>query len=710
MIPPMLQANPQLDRWVRFEPDGSVRVAFGRMEYGQGVGTSLAQMAADELDVPFERVRVAAAATGEIPDEGLTVGSLSTEMSGPAIRTACAEVRALFVAAAAERLGVPAAELAIRDGAVMRGGSATGLDYWALAGSVDLARPATGEAPLKTVDEMRLIGRELARLDLPPKVFGAAFLHDLDLPGMRHARTLRQPGPKARLESLDRDLIHRVAGADVDILQEGAFVAVIAPTEAQAARALAAAQRAARWADAEALDPALGEAAALKTLPHEDHAAGAPAPEASNRRRIRATYAKPYVAHGSMGPSAGVAQFEDGRLTIWTHNQGVYPLRAMAARVTGLPAEAIEVIHAQGPGCYGHNGADDPPIEAAVIAVRRPGAPIRVQWPREDEFAWEPVGAAMLMELSAELDPSGQLVDYTAEVWSASHTRARGSALVETALPGLTAPKPILARTLPDGSRFSGGLLNAIPSYDIAASRTLEHLVEPPPVRTSSLRGLGGPPNTWAGESFVDELAEAAGRDPLAYRLDMLADRRGRAVLEKLAEMCGWARRGEAGTGRGLGLAYDRHRLRAAYCAVAAEVEVEREVRLVRLWCACDAGLIVNPDGARNQLEGGMVMAASWTLKEAVTLGGAGVASTTWGDYPILRFSEVPPIEIELLNVRDPRPFGVGEVSQGPCMGAISNAVAHALGARLRALPLTRERIAEALLAESERSSPIPDS
>jgi CO/xanthine dehydrogenase Mo-binding subunit len=304
----------------------------------------------------------------------------------------------------------------------------------------------------------------------------------------------------------------------------------------------------------------------------------------------------------------------------------------------------------------------------------------------------------MLMELTAELDPSGRLVDYTAEIWNTPHTGARGSAVAESALAGYVAPPKPPQRLMPDGSRFSGGLLNATPSYDIAATRTLEHVIETP-IRTSSLRSIGGAANTFAAESFIDELAEAVGQDPLAYRLAMLSDIRGRAVLVRLAEMCGWAERGEGGTGRGLGLAYDRHRGRGAMVACAADVEVDTEVRLKRLWCVCDGGLIINPDGAKNQIEGGMIMAASWALKEQVKLGGAGIVSTTWDDYPILRFDEVPPVEIDLLNTRDPKPFGLGEVSQGPVMAAIGNAVAHALGARIRDLPLTREKIAAALLA-----------
>jgi len=700
MIPATLQANPELDRWVRFDTLGLARVAFGKVEYGQGTLTALAQIAAEELDLPLSMIEVVNAATGAVPDEGMTVGSMSVESSGASVRTACAEVRALFVAKAAERLDCPPEEIDVRDGVFLVNGLPCGEDYWTLAPHVDLARPATGQARWKSADQHRIVGSSQPRLDLPAKLFGEAFLHDIRLPGMVHARVLRQPGPKASLAGLDEAAVRAAAGGEVEILRDGAFVAFIALREQVAARALAAAESHAAWEGARDLSPALTEPPSLKTLPHTDHPAGAEPAEGSNRRRHTATYGKPYIAHGSMGPSCGLAQFKDGKLTVWTHGQGVYPLRQMLARISGLDPGRIEVVHAQGPGCYGHNGADDAAVDAAVIALRRPGAPVRVQWRREDEFGWSPVGTAMHIELAAELDPSGRLVDYTAEIWSGPHV-GRGRSLAELALPkDPDAPPPPPPQQPPPGApRFSGGILNAIPSYDIPASRTLEHLVVPTPVRTSSLRGLGGPVNTFAGESFIDELAEISGQDPLAYRLSMIVDPRGRAVVEPVARMADWSRRWAPGAGRGLGLAYDRHRDRAGYCAAVAEVEVESEVKLVKLWCCADAGLIVNPDGARNQIEGGMIMAASWVLKEQVRLGGAGIATTAWDDYPILRFSEVPPVEIELINTKDPRPFGIGELSQGPAMGAISNAVAHALGTRVRELPFTREKIAQALLA-----------
>jgi CO/xanthine dehydrogenase Mo-binding subunit len=399
-----------------------------------------------------------------------------------------------------------------------------------------------------------------------------------------------------------------------------------------------------------------------------------------------------------MGPSCGVAQFQDGGLTVWTHAQGVYPLRMLLARVCGLAPDRIKVIHAQNAGNYGHNGSDDAAIDAAVIAMRRPGSPVRVLWRREDEFGHEPLGTAMHIELAAELDAAGRLVDYTADIWSGSHTGGRGAPLDEGAL-GLPPPPPMTPPVGPGGVRFSGGILNATPSYDIPTKRYTEHLVSPGPVRTSSLRGLGGPVNTYAGECFVDELAEIAGEDPLAYRLAMISDPRAHHVIERVAEMSKWSSRGLAGSGQGLGMAYCRYRDRGAYIAVVAALGVDTEVRLQKLWCAADCGQVINPDGAKNQLEGGMIMGASWTLKEQVRLGGRGVLSTTWDDYPILRFDEVPEVEIDLVMAQDQRSTGAGEVSVGPAMAAIANAVAHALGQRIRDLPLTRERIARALLA-----------
>ncbi|HEY1425482.1 MAG TPA: molybdopterin cofactor-binding domain-containing protein [Caulobacteraceae bacterium] len=698
-IPASLAANPRLDRWVGFEQPGLVRVAFGKVEYGQGAMTGLAQIAAEELDVGLDRLDVVNPETDLSPDEGLTVGSMSTESSGASVRFACAEVRALFIAAAARKLGCAPEALDVEDGIFLADGEPSGLDYWTLASEVDLTVAPTGEAAPKPPERHRIVGRRADRLDLPPKVFGAAYLHDLSQPGMLHARVLRQPGFRARLASLDEAAIrHAAGGAAVDILREANFVAILCESEAAADAAIGAAEQSVSWDDARDLAPALSETASLKELPAQSFPSAEPPPEPSNRRRLTAGYSRPYIAHGSMGPSCGLAVFNAGLLTVWTHAQGVYPLRMLLARVCGLEPANIKVIHTQGAGTYGHNGSDDAAMDAAVIAVRRPGKPIRVLWRREDEFGHEPVGTAMHVELTAELDAGGKIADYAAEIWSGSHTGGRGRCLAETAL-GLPAPPPAPPPNLPPGVRFSGGILNAIPSYDIPARRVTEHMVQAP-VRTSSLRGLGGPVNTYANECFIDELAELAGQDPVAFRLAQISDPRALTVVKRTAKMCGWAKRGPAGTGRGLGFAYCRYRDRGAYVAAAVALTVETEVRLDHMWCVTDCGQVINPDGAKNQLEGGLIMAASWALKEQVRLAGQGIATITWDDYPILRFDEVPPVDVELvMDQQDQRSSGTGEVSLGPALAAIGNAVAHALGARLRDLPFTRERIARALLA-----------
>jgi CO/xanthine dehydrogenase Mo-binding subunit len=697
-LPPSLAANPRLDRWVGFETPGKVRVCVGKVEYGQGALTGLAQIAAEELDIGLGRLDLVNPETDRSPDEGLTVGSMSTETSGAAVRAACAEVRALFTAAAARRLGCQPERLEIDDGAFLRDGEPSGFDYWALAADVDLATPPTGAARPKPPERHRIVGRDIARLDLPAKIFGAAYLHDLAPAGMLHARVLRQPGFRARLASLDEAAIRHAAGPGVEILREQQFVAFLSESEAAVVAALGAAEQTARWDGARDLSPTLSEAASLKDLPCQSFPSPEPAPGPSNRRRHTAGYSRPYIAHGSMGPSCGLAVFDGDELTVWTHAQGVYPLRMLLARVCALAPAKIKVVHAQGAGTYGHNGSDDAAIDAAVIAIRRPGRPIRVLWRREDEFGHEPLGTAMHIELAAELDAGGRIADYATEIWSGSHTGGRGRCLAETALELPPAPPPAAPPNLPPGARFSGGILNAVPSYDIAAKRVTEHVVQAP-VRTSSLRGLGGPVNTYANECFIDELAELAGQDPVAFRLAQVSDPRARVVIERTAEMAGWADRGAVGTGRGLGFAYCRYRDRGAYVAVAVALTVDTEVRLDRMWCVTDCGQVINPDACRNQLEGGMIMAASWALKEQVRLAGAGVVSTTWDDYPILRFDEVPPVDVELIMAQDQRSVGTGEVSLGPALAAIGNAVAHALGARLRDLPYTRDRIARALLA-----------
>jgi len=698
VLPTSLVDNPRLDRWIHFNPDRTVRIATGKVEIGQGVVTALGQIAADELDVPLERIAVLSGSTDHGPDEMYTTSSLSIEMSGGSIRLVCAEVRAKALDRAALRLNCSPDDLSVVDGQFLQNGAATGQDYWTVAGEIDLSQPVTGSAPPKKADAYKIVGRSVPRLDLPAKVSGAAFVHDVLPASVLHARTLRQPNPGATLTSFDEAAIRRAAKGELQIVREANFVAFVSPVESVAQAAAAAAPAHARWDKLRELTAAHQEAAWLKGQPAEDRHIGAPMRTDKPRNLAQITVSRPYVAHASMGPSCALAEFRDGHLTVRSHGQGMHPLRKNLAAALGLPIEAITATHIQGPGCYGHNGADDAALDAALVAMRIPGRCIRLQWRREEEFAFEPVGPAMLVTLHVDLDARGRPADWTTEIWSATHVQRPGSGsgflLATEALPN---PPPEVQPTDPTEARGGGGTRNAVPLYDVPAHRIVHHLVQRAPVRTSALRGLGALPNVYAIESLMDDLAARAGEDPVAYRLSILSEPRARRLVERVAELADWTSRGAGGSGKGLGMAFARYKNRAAYAAVAASVTVDETVRVDRVWCVADAGLVVNPDGARNQLEGGIIQALSWTLKEQVRFDDHGIASVDWDGYPILRFSEVPELHAELVDGAGNPSVGVGECSVGPTAAAVGNAVAHALGVRIHDMPLTRERILKAL-------------
>jgi CO/xanthine dehydrogenase Mo-binding subunit len=699
-LPQSLTDNPRLDRWVGFKSDRTVRIATGKVELGQGVLTALVQIAAEELDVPPARIRLVSGVTAQSPNEGFTAGSRSIEESGGSIRLVCAEVRGLFLDHIAGVLDCPRAELAIQDGAVLRNGVPTGFDYWSLNEKIDLARPATGTAPVKRPAEFRVIGGNLARVDLPAKITGEAFVHDMAPAGVKHARVVRQPRRGAQLKSIDEAAIRRATQGRVELVRDGDFLAVVVDDETIATQAIDVVRRNCVWDGGVAIPPDAGEPASLMAQPTKDRVieSGA-APSGTAARTLEATYSRPFIAHASLAPSCALAQFADGRLTVWSHAQGVYQLRNSIARTLGLAPDDVTVLHRQGAGCYGHNGADDVALDAALIAQRMPGRTVRVQWSREDELSAAPFGSAMTVRMHATLDARGRPLEWTHELWSAVHGQRPGMAgninlLAAAALPN--APPPPEPVDVPDAGG-GGGTRNSATLYDFPRQRVVHHLVTQMPVRTSSLRTLGGFANVFAAESFMDEIADAAGEDPVSYRLSLMSEPRARRVIETAARMCGWSGRGERGSGTARGLGFARYKNKAGYAAVVAEVEVDEAVRVKQIWCAVDGGLIISPDGARNQIEGGAIQATSWTLKEAVRFDDGRVASNTWDDYPILRFSEVPAVAIELIDASDQPPLGLGEVVHGPTAAAIGNAVAHALGARIRDLPLTRERIMAAV-------------
>jgi CO/xanthine dehydrogenase Mo-binding subunit len=422
----------------------------------------------------------------------------------------------------------------------------------------------------------------------------------------------------------------------------------------------------------------------------------APESPAAAARTLRARYSRPYLAHASIGPSCALAQWSGDALHVWSHSQGVYNLRADLAVALGLEPERIVVAHAEGAGCYGHNGADDVALDAALLARAAGGRPVRLVWTRTDELAWAPFGPAMAIELEAEVDEAGEVVAWRHDLWSNGHSTRPGRAATPTLLAATHLERPFerllaINPPLPAG----GADRNSVPLYDFPARRIVNHRLLAMPLRTSALRSLGAFANVFAIESFVDELARARDEDPVAWRLRHLSDPRARAVVEAAARRAGWSQR-QRREAWGHGIGFAKYKNLGAYCAVVAEIEAEREIRVRRLVAAVDVGLVINPDGVANQIEGGAIQATSWTLKEAVRFDRVRVTSSTWEDYPILKFSEVPAVEVEIVSRRDAPSVGAGEAAQGPTAAAITNAVYDALGARVRDLPITPERIAAA--------------
>jgi nicotinate dehydrogenase subunit B len=701
-LPGSLQANRRLDGWLRVNADGTVTAFTGKVELGQGLLTALVQIVADELDVAPRRVEIVSGDTARSPNEGITSGSLSIEQAGTALRYASAEVRHLLLAAAAEKLSVPAAELRVEDGALTSPGGARAT-YWELTDGVALAREATAAVAPKAAAAHRVIGTSMRRRDLPAKVTGgAAYVQDLRLPGMVFGRVVRPPSPRARLRALDEARARGMPGV-VALVRDGSFLGVAAAREEQAIAAAEALRAAATWderADLPPPGPALF--AWLRRAPSQEDVVRDQADAAAPAVKVlSATYTRPYQAHASIGPSCAVAQWTGGKLRVWSHSQGVFNLRSELAKVLRVAPGDVQVVHREGSGCYGHNGADDVALDAALVARAAGGRPVKLQWMRDDEFAWEPYGSAMAIDLRAGLAADGRVVEWRNELWSHTHTTRPGESQGANLLAAwylADALEPGPPRNIPQPS--GGGDRNAIPLYAFPRQRVVNHLVTEMPLRVSALRTLGAYANVFAMESFMDELAAAAAADPLDFRLRHLADQRARSVLEAVAAKAGWRGIGAGGGGRGRGVGFARYKNHAAYVAIVADVDVDRAsgaVRVARAWAAADAGLVVNPDGLANQIEGGVLQAASWTLREAVAFDRERIRTRSWADYPILRMTEVPAVEVTILDRPDEPPVGVGEAALGPTAAAIGNAVANATGRRLRDLPLTPERVKSAL-------------
>jgi CO/xanthine dehydrogenase Mo-binding subunit len=705
-----LKTNPLLAQWLRFEVDGTVTVFTGKAELGQGIGHALKLMAAHELAVPVSSIHIEAANTQHSPDEGMTSGSLSVQDSGMAIRQACAHAAQLLKTHAC-------------------------VSYAELRSHIDEQLPVDVTVPVKRTALTLADGRD----DIKALVQGEPiFLHDLGInvdltpiENLLHGRMVRGPGLRCEL------LTESWAGA-VDSLPEGvqafcdgSLVGVVAPTEELAEKAASKLQRLLKW-DVDALpDCREGGADLLAVAPAMDsqvfHEAGQLQEASTGAKVYEAVYFRPALHHGSMGPSVALAVWESAEansgLKVWSHTQGIFPLRKDLALAFGVDANQIEVQHVRGAGCYGHNGADDVAYDAAWLARHVPGQCVRVQWTREEEMQQSPLAPAMRVKLRATVQASAktasmhaakdggsvQLLTWQHDVWSQGHSSRPGRAATPAFKDSWqTAQKfPVLEPINVAAAAGAGAERNAIPPYSSQHVKVNAHRLLGLPFRTSALRSLGAHANVFACESFMDEIADDQALDPVAFRLSKLEDPRAKAVVQTAADQVNWVERRQSlahKEGWGLGIAYARYKSKGAYCAVVAEVEVTHQVNVRRLWVVADIGEIIHADGAISQLEGGAIQSTSWALKEQAHWDAHHITSTHWDAYPILRFSEVPAVQVHLMpgDSQNPQslhpPLGAGEATQGPTTAAIANAVFHAVGVRVRQLPLTPDNLAKAAL------------
>jgi nicotinate dehydrogenase subunit B len=688
----------QLDSWLIIHKDGMVTVMTGKVELGTGVSTSLRQIVADELDYPFEKIIWIQGDTANTVDQAPTFGSQTIKRGGGQLRQAAAEAKATLLSLASNRLGVPVEALTTAQGVISANGNAKKkVTYVDLLGGLSFNREVTGKVKPKSPSDYKWVGKSVPRVDIPTKVSGEhIYLQNFRLPGMLHGRVVRPSSVGAKLTRIDEDSIKDVPGL-VKTVAKGNFVGVVCEREEHTIRA--ARELKVTWQQAQAL-PAMSELSdLLRKIPSEDRSPAnigdVDAAFDGVAKTFKATYQWPYQLHASMGPSCAVADVKTNEATIWAATQGAHQLRPTIAQLLGLSPTNVRVIYVEAAGCYGHNAADDAAADAALLS-QAVGKPVRVQWMRADEHSWAPVGPAMVMELRGGLDPQGSVVAWDFHGWTPTHSgRPNGSAgsLLAGSLAGMSSGKP----------NMSGAERNANHTYNFKNNRVTVHWLRSSPLRASALRGLGSPQNSFANESFMDELAAAAGVDPVEFRLRHQSDARARAVLEAVAKRTGWPNRPAPQSGNvksGRGVAFVQYDRTEAYVAAIADVDVnpaDGEVRVKRVTVAHDCGLIINPDGLRNQIEGNVIQATSRTLKEEVKFDRSAVTSLDWTLYPILRFPEIPEVVIELLNRSDQPAVGAGEATTSPIAPAIANAIFDATGVRLRTVPFTTERVKAAL-------------
>jgi CO/xanthine dehydrogenase Mo-binding subunit len=692
-------AATEVDGFLSIDANGMVTVYSGKVDLGTGVRTALTQIAAEELCVPTDRVKVIQGDTQLTPDQGVTYGSLSIQVGGMQIRQAAATAREALLADASGILGVPRSELVVKDGTAVPKSGGNGIAYATLVGDREFSLKVDPKAPLKDPKDYTIVGKSMARLDIPDKVMGRfTYMQDFALPGMLHARIVRPQAVKAKLQSFDDRACQALPGY-VATVRRGDFLAVVSKTEWGAIRAARAMQ--AKWSDWQGLPDSaklwdyVRNAKVAKDEDFQKVGDSAAAMAAPGLRTLSATYDFAIHTHGSIGPSCAVAQYKDGKLTSWSASQQTHLLRKQMANMLGMKPEDVRCVYLEGSGCYGRNGHEDAAADAALIA-RELGKPVRVQWMREDEHGWDPKGPPTLLDYKGALDAQGNLVAWESRAFMPNRPKDIAVTLVAAEHAGLPHEDPH------PGNIHQGLAV----SYGFPNIRASARWLAETPFRASWIRTPGRMQNTFGNESFLDEMAAAAGIDPLEMRLRNLKDPRGIECLERLRKLANWtprgkpAPRGDVVTGRGL--SYIKYELVRTYVGIVADVEVNRrtgKVRVTKCYVAHDCGQIINPDGLRNQIDGNVVQTVSRTLVEELKFDRSRVTSLDWATYPILRFPDVPEMAYDLIDRPNEKPWGAGEPTAAVVPSAIANAIYDATGARLRSVPFTPDKVLAALKA-----------
>jgi CO/xanthine dehydrogenase Mo-binding subunit len=718
-----LKAHPLLRQWLGLSAADQVQAFSGKVDLGQGISHALRLIVAQELRLSPAHVDMVPASTHTSPDEAVTSGSLSVQHSGAALRCAAAHWRELCRAAMAQRCGVDvAAVLCVNGKFSVRAknqttcyADLTSAEMW--QSTIDSSHVQSPHAAQDT--DASLTQPTALRPDVASKVFGEfEYIHDRVLPNMCHGMVFRPGTLTAEVIAHDMQaLVHHVQAQSgvLHVHQDGLLLGVLTETEYALSKIVKHIEEGtaqgkfwrchAEVPDVNDLSSWL-KAQTLDTTVVADITNDAPTNVA---QYLKAEFHRPYVQHASIGLCCALAQWTDEaqKLEVWSHSQGIYNLRRDIALAFVMSPEQVQVSHAEGAGCYGHNGADDVAFDAAWLAQLVPGRPVRVQWTRQAELGHAPLAPAMAVEIHAGVNAEGHITEWTQTVWGQGHgTRpGRGKTPALLGTWQTSQPQPVTMAVNAAMAVGGGSERNAQPPYDIASVKVLNHRVLNMPFRVSAMRALGAPTNVFAAESVMDELALRASQDPLAFRLAHLhstGQARAAAVLQKAADIAGWTKTRPTNKpeGWGRGLAYARYKNTGAYCAVVVELVVEEKVKLHKLWTAVDLGHVVDADGAANQIEGGALQAASWALCESAQLSPQGITSNNWDNYPILKFSDIPAVEVSLISQPHEPSLGAGECSSGPTCAAIANAIFDAIGVRMRAMPFTPDNLLKTIEAD----------